>query len=488
MLQFPKEFFKSEIRTEHMVNETSKRMWAAQMEVLQRIDEICEKHNLTYYAYWGTLLGAVRHQGFIPWDDDMDIAMPGDDYVKFLSVAREELPEEYWIFNMYTSDDWFEYFTKITNGKSIDLSCKRSLEHHGCPLAMGIDIFPLYYIPRNEEVAENIRKILNFIQQLEGILVHRAEHPETEEEKQQYDLEMAESLVELERITGYKFVADRPLRTQLMILFDQISRIGTAEDSDYLTNFYHFAKNRDKAVHKDWLKTIKIPFENIMINAPQDYDSVLRKCYGNYRVIRKTNSLERHNAEKDQTHYLGKHLELVYLKEQNKENDMDMTMRDLTEEEVKNISYADAVRELPPEWLDKVYVTDEDGNLRKKKVILFYTGIEAMLLNSGHVIEKIKNVLETFKKNKDIVLWWMPFQPKGEHMALIYLYVPDMLIEYEKLIEEFKTQDWGICDESGNVTRAMMFSDGYYGDEGVIAPTYKRTGKPMMYQDYQFLN
>ncbi|MBR4083464.1 MAG: LicD family protein [Lachnospiraceae bacterium] len=488
MLQFPEDFFKSEIRTEHMVNETSKRMWAAQMEVLQRIDEICKRHNLTYYAYWGTLLGAVRHQGFIPWDDDMDIAMPGEDYIKFLSVAREELPQEYWILNMYTSNDWFEYFTKITNGKSIDLSCRRSIEHHGCPLAMGIDIFPLYYIPRDEEIAENIRKILSFIQQLEGIVIHREEHPETEEEKQQYDLEMAENLVELERITGYKFVSDRPLRTQLLVLFDQISRIGTAEDSDYLTTFYHYARNKDKAVDKKWLKLIQIPFENIMINAPEDYDSVLRKSYGNYQVIRKINSLETHNAEKHQTHYMGEHLELVCLREQNKGKDLDETMRDLTEEEKKGISYAEAKKELPIDWINMIYVPDDNGNFVKKKVILYYTGIEAMLLSSGHVIQKIKNVLETFKMTEDVVLWWMPFQPKGEHMDLLKYYVPELLKDYAELINQFREQGWGICDESGNVTRAMMFSDAYYGDKGVIAPTYKRTGKPMMYQDYQILS
>ena len=488
MLQFSEDFFKSEIRTEHMVNETSKRMWAAQMEVLQRIDEICERHGLTYYAYWGTLLGAVRHQGFIPWDDDMDIAMPGEDYIKFLSVAQEELPEEYWILNMYTSDEWFEYFTKITNGKSIDLSCKRSMEHHGCPLSMGIDIFPLYYIPRDEEIAENIRKLLFFIQQLEGILVHRAENPETEEEKKQYDLEMAESLVELERITGYKFVTDRPLRTQLMILFDQISRIGTDADSDYLTTFYHFAQGKDKVVDKKWMKQIKIPFENIMINAPEDYDSVLKKSYGNYHIIRKINSLETHNAEKHQTHFLGERLELAYLKEQNKGKNPDITLRDLTEEEKAGVSYTDARNELPDDWLNLIYVPNDSGEIFKKKVILYYTGIEAMLLRSGHAIRKIKNVLETFQHTEDVVLWWMPFLPKGANMDLLYYYVPELMKEYEELIEEFKVQKWGICDESGNITRAMLFSDAYYGDQGVISPTYKRTGKPMMYQDYQVLS
>ena len=73
-------------------------------------------------------------------------------------------------------------------------------------------------------------------------------------------------------------------------------------------------------------------------------------------------------------------------------------------------------------------------------------------------------------------------------MDLLKYYVPEWLKDYAELINQFREQGWGICDESGNVTRAMMFSDAYYGDKGVIAPTYKRTGKPMMYQDYQILS
>ena len=87
MLQFPENYFQKEIRCGFTVSETMKRYWAAQMEVLQEVVGICGRHHLTYYAFWGTLIGMVRHKGFIPWDDDIDIAMKREDYQKFLQIA-----------------------------------------------------------------------------------------------------------------------------------------------------------------------------------------------------------------------------------------------------------------------------------------------------------------------------------------------------------------------------------------------------------------
>ena len=77
-----------------------KRAWAAGIEVLEEIGKVCQKYNIQYFSSWGTLLGAVRHNGFIPWDDDIDITMKREDLRKFLAVAKQELPEEYVLLNV----------------------------------------------------------------------------------------------------------------------------------------------------------------------------------------------------------------------------------------------------------------------------------------------------------------------------------------------------------------------------------------------------
>lgn len=94
MLNFADGFFKPEIREDFQIDATMKTVWAAQLEVLNEIDKVCERHGLTWYMAFGSLLGTVRHQGFIPWDDDMDIWLKREDYMQLLQYLPEELPED----------------------------------------------------------------------------------------------------------------------------------------------------------------------------------------------------------------------------------------------------------------------------------------------------------------------------------------------------------------------------------------------------------
>ena len=88
---FEKDFFEDEVRSGFYVPAMMKRCWAAQMEVLQMFSEFCSQQSLRWFAAYGTLLGAVRHKGFIPWDDDIDVWMLRTDYERFIGLA-DKLP------------------------------------------------------------------------------------------------------------------------------------------------------------------------------------------------------------------------------------------------------------------------------------------------------------------------------------------------------------------------------------------------------------
>ena len=87
---FQDSFTQPEIRCGYYVSDSMKKVWAIELDLIRKFVEVCDKHGLRYFMDGGTLLGAVRHQGFIPWDDDADMIMPREDYNKLWYVAAEE--------------------------------------------------------------------------------------------------------------------------------------------------------------------------------------------------------------------------------------------------------------------------------------------------------------------------------------------------------------------------------------------------------------
>ncbi len=123
-----------------MSQETVRKLQMEQLDILAQVDKVCKDHNLTYFAVGGTALGAVRHRGFIPWDDDVDIAMPRADYDRFLEIAARELPEKYRVQHFSTEPATPFYFAKVRKSGTlfVEYPVKDLPIHQG----IFIDIFP----------------------------------------------------------------------------------------------------------------------------------------------------------------------------------------------------------------------------------------------------------------------------------------------------------------------------------------------------------
>ena len=134
-----------------------------ELAILEAIDHICRAEGIDYVIDSGTCLGAVRHGGFIPWDDDIDIAMPEDDYYMFLHVAKELLPKNMSLHTALDTQGFAPLWAKVwLDGTTfMDSHCVEA----GCPQGLFVDVFPFFRLDRDEKKARLQRKRCRTLQQ-----------------------------------------------------------------------------------------------------------------------------------------------------------------------------------------------------------------------------------------------------------------------------------------------------------------------------------
>ena len=264
-------FYREEVRSGFLVSEKRKKVWAAELQMLEKLDEICQKYSLTYFAYYGTLLGAVRHQGFIPWDDDIDVIMFRNDYEKFQAIAPEEFKEPYFYQNTYT-DRVMWPLSKIRDSRTT--AAEPQFRHLGSTFHQGIfiDIFPF------DSVEDGIHTQFSAMRQIQNLLWIAITEPEiiikSLKDEQRLYLSADFLMDYLQKNTQEKFKILESLN---------LSCFGQTQKVNYL--IYEICPENIgyKSVDKDWFHDIiYLPFEHLQIPAPAEYDKILTQCYGNY--------------------------------------------------------------------------------------------------------------------------------------------------------------------------------------------------------------
>ena len=271
MLNIPSDYYCGETRCDFFIEEKMKRAWAAQIEVLEEIKRICHKHNIQFFADWGTLLGANRHHGFIPWDDDLDIGMLRNDYNRFLNVADSELSGFYTLKSLYNNPMHDNVKARITTGQFMNFSKEYLEQFHGCPYVVGIDIFPIDYIPKDKNKMKQQLEYINLI------LTAASSIPD----KPPYDDNIIELASKLELMFNVSFNKENNLFHELKKLLDMVSQMYTAADSNEVCSMIDLAGGWDYHIPIDAYNTsINMPFEYTSIPIPCGYDHILKTKYG----------------------------------------------------------------------------------------------------------------------------------------------------------------------------------------------------------------
>jgi lipopolysaccharide cholinephosphotransferase len=275
MITLEEGFLQAEEREGFIVEEMMKRVWAVEMEVLSEIIRVCKKYSITYYADWGTLLGAVRHKGFVPWDDDIDIALKRADYHRLLAVLPDELPAEYYISSSYTPGEHNQPISSVMNSRQINTDPKKIKRFYGTPYVAGVDLFPLDYVPRDPQLAEVQTELYSAVYDL-------AQHYQTYEQEGT----AAHYLEEVEELCQVTIQRDGTEHRQLWQLVDKIAGMFREDESDALTWMPRVVCYQpDYQFKKEWYQDVtEVPFENLMVAIPNGYHEILTTMYGDYMV------------------------------------------------------------------------------------------------------------------------------------------------------------------------------------------------------------
>lgn len=247
-----------------------------QLRMLKIFDDICKRHNLSYFVTCGTLLGAIRHKGFIPWDDDTDVIMPREDFDRFSKIVEKELPED--LFWQDIDTDNFPHFRmllgKIRDNKS---QMERGKEYN---TGVFLDIYVIEKISEHPETSRMQKKYLDFLCHLDLLKNHKSFMQQIRVRK------MISGNIILRWIVSYSALILGTIlkKTDIPgilrgIYYKKINK------KNYL--YYWYYGKSFLFERKDIFPVKRVIFEDAKVNSPNNPDKILTELFKDYKIFPK---------------------------------------------------------------------------------------------------------------------------------------------------------------------------------------------------------
>ena len=242
----------------------------AQLEILVYVDKICKENNIKYTIAYGTLLGAIRHKGFIPWDDDIDIMLVRDEYEKLLEVLYQHNNGRYKVFSL-TDKGYYFSFAKITDQKTV-------LIEKNWPFFEGmgafIDIFPVDYVRKNETDIIT-KKAVYYTNQLQCCLTNIWYNSPNRMKR------IAKYIIRFPKAMAARIKGEKYWKNQIDIFYKKCNENIEAECLGRLAA-QPLPAIWDKEIFDDYTE---YAFENYTFMGVKDYDKYLSSYYGDYMKL-----------------------------------------------------------------------------------------------------------------------------------------------------------------------------------------------------------
>ena len=258
-------------------------MKEAELGLLREFIRICEKLKLSYFAVQGTLLGAVRHGGFIPWDDDIDVGMLREDYELFLEKAPEHLPEYYFLQTFHSDPEYYHCFAKLRDCRTTFIE-NTAQKLRRMNQGIFIDIFPFDYYPEKALSSQcfEIKKLMLRYRLRKEFYIPQDNVRNLPNMLRKILMKTASILYPSERTALEK--SDRLYRS--------------IQPGNLLVNNGSPWGKRE-IVERSWMEQTRgLKFENMSIRVPMGYDAYLRHVYGDYMQLPPENERKPHHYAK----------------------------------------------------------------------------------------------------------------------------------------------------------------------------------------------
>ena len=260
-----------EIRNGFLIDKKMKKVWRVELDLLTKLSEVCEKYNLKFYADAGTLLGAVRHKGFIPWDDDIDVAMFRGDYDKLLEIGDKEFKHPYFLQTTYSDKNYVRGHAQLRNSNTTAILLEEQKDSKDIKYNQGIfiDIFVLDAVVEDKKKLEKQKRKIELRKKILNSYIYQNDDNITFKRK------MIRPFLNIYfKIFSYKKVFKKT---------EDILRKNKIEEHQFIAplnfKFETEKRIRDKNIYN---KVIMLDFEDKKIPAPSGYDEFLTKRYGDY--------------------------------------------------------------------------------------------------------------------------------------------------------------------------------------------------------------
>ncbi len=236
-------------------------------EILYAVDDFCKAHDIKYYLAHGSLLGAVRHHGIIPWDDDVDLWMKREDYEKFLFLTNKYIIPGFTVYSFNYTKNYYYPFIKVGKNKTLVIEPYSYVPSKG--MGINIDIFPIDGCPSVDFLEAKIYAITTFN------TIWSCLHTWT-------NLRWSSFRGWRQKLVYIKYLFPYMRRRIFTNLYNSVKKYSV-NACTYFGNVVWNFRLGDCAYKKEWIsETIYMPFGNRLLPVPKDFDAILKSQYGDY--------------------------------------------------------------------------------------------------------------------------------------------------------------------------------------------------------------